>query len=302
MKTQAKTTPAPAGKTEVKPTTDIMRKDQGQVPASFDPSIYVGDAGKGQEGVQSDDIAIPFIYVLQSNSPQVKRSDAKYIKGAEEGDLMNSVTSEILPNPLRIIPCFFDKNLIEWKPRAQGGGLVARYQRTDPIAKRAIRGDQGPPQLPNGNDLIETANHYVVVPLQEGVPQAFWAVLSMSSTKLKVSRKFNNLVANRMIHIGEKMVAAPTFAFSYLLGTVAEANAKGSFFNFTLEVPEDKVPHEWMKGLVTDANLYKNAKFFYERVKSGMVKVADPIQEEVTGDGYPGMGGEGLGDEGDDIM
>ena len=38
---------------------------------------------------------IPFIGIIQALSPQLQKDDPLYIKGAEQGDIFNTVTQEI---------------------------------------------------------------------------------------------------------------------------------------------------------------------------------------------------------------
>ena len=38
---------------------------------------------------------IPFIRILQALSPQLNKQDSLYIKGAEQGDIFNTVNQEI---------------------------------------------------------------------------------------------------------------------------------------------------------------------------------------------------------------
>ena len=51
--------------------------------------------GTGLEDTTSEDFAIPFIRIIQSGSPQTKKADGKYVKGAEEGDIINTVSNQI---------------------------------------------------------------------------------------------------------------------------------------------------------------------------------------------------------------
>ena len=68
-------------------------------------------AGTGLEEAGADDYAIPFLRVLQSMSPQLKKSDGKYIQGAEEGNLFNTVTESYYDGTegVEIIPCAYKK-------------------------------------------------------------------------------------------------------------------------------------------------------------------------------------------------
>ena len=64
---------------EVKPTNVV----------AFDTSILLEDAGTASENMTADDMLIPRLRILQSGSPQVKKSEGAYIKGAEEGCAYN---------------------------------------------------------------------------------------------------------------------------------------------------------------------------------------------------------------------
>ena len=90
----------------------------------FDDDLL--SAGTGLEEASADDYAIPFLRVLQSMSPQLKKSDGKYIQGAEEGNLFNTVTETLYDGTegVTIIPCAYKKKFIEWVPRESGGGFV----------------------------------------------------------------------------------------------------------------------------------------------------------------------------------
>lgn len=53
------------------------------VPIVYDSEMLSQGTGLEEAGV--GDYAIPFLRVLQSMSPQLKKSDGQYIQGAEEG-------------------------------------------------------------------------------------------------------------------------------------------------------------------------------------------------------------------------
>jgi len=59
---------------------------------SDDRPDYISDEShRGSEDVGMDDIILPRIDVIQALSPQIKKSDAKYIEGAEQGKIYNRV-------------------------------------------------------------------------------------------------------------------------------------------------------------------------------------------------------------------
>ena len=52
-------------------------------------------AGQGMESIGVEDMQIPFLRLLQPLSPQLLKTDAKYIKGASAGDIFNTVTGQV---------------------------------------------------------------------------------------------------------------------------------------------------------------------------------------------------------------
>ena len=50
------------------------------IPTVLDDSLL--EVGTGLEDTASTDYAIPFLQILQAGSPQIKKSDGKYIQGA----------------------------------------------------------------------------------------------------------------------------------------------------------------------------------------------------------------------------
>ena len=78
---------------------------------------YGGDAGAGFEGTKSSDLSIPFLNVLQSNSPAVAEGRLK------NGDIANSVTGEIYAGETGVPfqPVHHEHKFVKWRPRDAGG-------------------------------------------------------------------------------------------------------------------------------------------------------------------------------------
>ena len=74
----------------------------------------------------SRDTAIPYINILQSNSPQINPSKAEYVEVAKVGQFYNTVTQEV-SDSLNVIPVLYQLRYVEWTPREQGGGFVASH-------------------------------------------------------------------------------------------------------------------------------------------------------------------------------
>lgn len=237
---------------EALPSTDVLNQ-------------MAGDAGAGMEDYTGDDFAIPFIKLIQSMSPERQKSKPEYIEGAEEGLFFNSVTRELLGESFRAIPVAYQKTFNEWVPRDQGGGFVATHETEADALENAEP----------GNQIVETANHFVLV---ENPETGTWsqAILSMTSTKLKTSRAWNSMISMRKLEhpeTGEKFTP-PAYAAVYVLSAVAQSNDKGDFFNVKVEPTGEWTPE-------VDPSLYTQAQEFRSLIKEGELGADfSKVQEE----------------------
>ena len=214
----------------------------------------------------SRDIAIPYINILQSNSPQLNPSKAEHTEGAKVGQFYNTVSQEV-SDSLNVIPVLYQLRYVEWKPRESGGGFVNSHSADSGILSQTKR-DQitFKDVLPNGNYIATTAYHYVMVQAKDGS----WAqaVISMTSTQLKKSRRWNSLMLSQKVKGPSGSFTPPTYAMIYKLTTVSESNDRGSWFGYQIE----KV------GQVEDAAVYEESKAFSTAASRGDVE-AKPVAE-----------------------
>jgi len=269
-----------ATKDEEKKKTEVAVASQGgNLPAASDLDIFA-DAGLGNENVGQQDITIPRLKVAQALSPEIKKQKAEYIEGAEEGSVFNSATRELYQTPLVVVPVAYVRRHLEWVPREKGGGLV-NADHTESILEECTRTEKGDWVLPNGNEIVVTPEHFVIVVKADGSYEQ--AVLSMSGSKAKISRNWNTAIRNVKIRNPATglMVNPARFYMSYKLDTVMETNDQGDFFNWkistnlpTIEIPDIGV------------EVYREARAFHELIKSGIVKA----EVENPAEGKPDAG------------
>lgn len=221
------------------------------------------DAGSGFEQADASAYAIPFLSILQSMSPQCKKSDGAYIKGAEEGMLYNSVTQEIIDgtNGVIVIPCYFKRSFIKWAPRDSGGGFKGELMPSDPQVTAGKVDNDGRLVDSEGNLLADTRTHYVLVLDDKGGYQP--AVISLSSSQIKKSRQWMSKMNGIKMQRADGTHFTPAmFSHQYRVSTVPESNDKGSWFGLKVET----------LGAVENPELYQAAKAFRDAVSSGEVK------------------------------
>lgn len=243
----------------------------GGVPATIAGEM-AKDAGQGA-GFKPDEVSIPFLAILQSGSPQVKKGPAK-IEGAEEGDIFNTVTQEIYKEGVRVVPCYFQKQYVEWKPRTAGGGFVRQHGDPAIMEKTHINPENGRSTLDNGNEIVPTAYYFVLVEAGKSFERA---VISMSSTQLKKSRRWNAQISALQIDSGGgRMVTPPIFSHFYKLSTVEESNDQGAWMGWKIGTD----------GMLSDLELYRTARQFHDQLAKNEIDIAPPqTQDEQHVDG-----------------
>ena len=237
--------------------------------ATFDMEA---DAAQGAQNISQEDLALPFLKILGQLSPEVNKRDGKYVEGAEPGKIINTVTNELF-DTINVIPCHYKRQYIEWQDRGTSTGApVAIHEADSDIVSQTTRGKDYKDRLPNGNYLDNTANHFVLI--TGSSPQT--ALISMKSTQLKVSRKWNSMMMGIKMQGKNGLFTPPTYSHIYNLSTVQMSNDKGTWFGWDVS----KV------GPVTDKPIYDMAKAFAESVGKGEIQAKHGSEETKNSSNY----------------
>ncbi len=229
-------------------------------------NLFEADANQGAQNISQEDLALPFLKILGQLSPEVNKRDGKYVEGAEPGKIINTVTNELYDS-IDVIPCHYKRQYIEWADRGTSTGApVAIHDADSDIISQTTRGKDYKDRLPNGNYLDNTANHFVLLCGKN--PGT--ALISMKSTQLKVSRKWNSMMMGLKMQGKNGLFTPPTYSHIYNLKTVQMSNDKGTWFGWDVS----KV------GPVEKKDLYDMARTFAVSVGKGEVE-AKPENQEV---------------------
>jgi len=222
----------------------------------------------------SDDLAVPFLRILQANSPAAVKRGEEYVPGAEPGHFLNTVTKQVYSGEdgVIIVPVAYHKNLTAWKPRAQdgsGGGFVHDYGTDMSALTQAERNEKNKMIDRDGNELVESGNYYVLVVNPDGSFNE--ALLSLSSTQLKYSRQWNSIINGLLIKhpTTGKMARPAMFYMSYNITTKVEKKGENQWF--VVNIHQGTRTADLDNGM----DIYLAAKNFREIISSGKVKVVD---------------------------
>ena len=241
-------------------TSDVTIKKEGNLPAKID---FISDAGAGLENIDKDDLALPFLKLLQTGSDETKKKHANYVEGAEAGMFYNTVTKRLYSGEkgIEIIPCYYKLTFPEWAPFERREGRPVSPDRGADVLLKTKKNAQGKDCLDNGNEIIKTANHFVII--NGDKPEK--ALMAMKSTQLKVSRGWNSLMQDQFETDPKtnKNVPAPMFSRIYKLNSVENS---GSFTWHGYRVS--------LARKVDNASLYQMAKEFHNSLKKSNATAA----------------------------
>ncbi len=242
-----------------------MNNEQGTMTKKTDAplpaNMFEDDMGKGLGNISQQDLALPFLKILAQLSPEVNKRDGKYVEGAEAGMIYNSVTGELYNGVegINVIPAFYKLEYLEWKDRGEGlGAPVNIYPSSSDIMSKTKADANYKDRLPNGNYIEKTASHFVII-LGDNPSTA---LISMKSTQLKISRKWNSMMSGLKIKGKNGLFTPASFSHIYKLKTTQMSNDKGTWFGWEVS----KV------GPVTDSAVYHQAKTFCENISKGNVR------------------------------
>ena len=246
-----------------------MKSDTALAPIPMDLDQMVRDAELGGV-IGLSDISIPYLYVLQSNSPQCNPDHPKHISGAIAGMLYLTQFEEVFEGReggLTIIPCYYERLITEWLPRETGGGLVTSHPASSDIMEKAMVNDKKQAILPNGHQLIDTAYLYNLVHITK---TNTWvqSIMPIKSTGLKAVRKMNSTIATTKIPNTDKQ--APRFLFKWAVTTKREAKDQYVWSSIAFQ----------QEGMVTNEQ-YNSARTFAMIAAKGIMRQA-VVQKEAT--------------------
>jgi hypothetical protein len=248
----------------------VAQKKTTEVVVSELDKLLEEESGAGLENISTEDMQIPFIRILQALSPQLNKQDSLYIKGAEQGDIFNTVSNELFKadEGVVIVPCYFEKKFLEFALRSTGGGFIRELSATDQDINLAVR-EGTVEMLPSGNELVRTHQHLIMAKGLSGDYAP--AVLDMKKTQLKVSRRWNTLKNGIRLPSGKPM---PIYGTAWKLTTVSESNDQGTWYNYKLD-RMDSITQEIQEMML-------EARTMYQSVRKGEVKMAAGSADEMA--------------------
>ena len=233
---------------------NVTTRKEGALPST---ALYEGDAHAGFENVNTTSLALPILKLLQNGSGEAQKRNQNYVEGAEPGMLLNTVTKKLYDGAkgIEVIPCHYKLEYQEWADFGTGSGRPENIYDANSDILSKTKNEIGKDRLENGNYIQTVGQHYVLI--REGNSTEN-ALISMSSSQGKVSRKWNSMMMSITLDGKNGPYTPPSFSHKYKLTSVLNSGKGNQWYGFNVT----------QVGPVEEPALYERAKKFYTSLAS----------------------------------
>jgi hypothetical protein len=215
--------------------------------------LFEDDAGAGLQNVKSGSVALPILKLLQNGSGEAKKLNPNYVAGAEPGMFFNTVTKKLYSGEqgVMVIPCHYKLEYQEWSDFGTGQGRPENiYSDNSDILTKTTKDQMGKDRLPNGNYILTVGQHFVLVVDGSSTESA---LISMSASQGKVSRKWNSMMLSITFDGKNGPYTPASYSHMYKLTSILNSGKGNQWYGFSVT----------KMGQVEDAALYERAKQFH---------------------------------------
>ena len=233
---------------------NVTTRKEGGLPST---ALYEGDAHAGFENVKTSSLALPILKLLQNGSGEAQKRNQNYVEGAEPGMFLNTVTKKTYDgaNGIEVIPCHYKLEFQEWADFGTGSGRPENIYDANSDILSKTKNEMGKDRLDNGNYILTVGQHYVLIRDGNSTENA---LISMSSSQGKVSRKWNSMMMSITLDGKNGPYTPPSFSHKYRLTSVLNSGKGNQWYGYNVT----KV------GPIEEPALYERAKKFYTSLAS----------------------------------
>ena len=227
----------------------VAIKKEAELPSTI---LFEEDSAAGFENVKTSSLALPILKLLQNGSGEAQKRNQNYVEGAEPGMLLNTVTKKLYDGAkgIEVIPCHYKLEYQEWADFGTGSGRPENIYDANSDILSKTKNEMGKDRLDNGNYILTVGQHYVLILDGNSTENA---LISMSSSQGKISRKWNSMMMSISLDGKNGPYTPPSFSHSYKLTTVLNSGKGNQWYGYNVV----------KEGPVKDAALYERAKKFY---------------------------------------
>lgn len=214
--------------TAKKETTELAKKETEELVAVPDYSEW---EGLGLENVNKADLILPRLSLAQNTSPQVVKTDPLFIYDLDQGEIFNTLTSQIYGLEVEIIPIKLVYTAIKWERDDKGRSTKNIICRSNDGMICTLTGKECECRVWGKKGEKPTCtlfyNFLCILPRNNNELVS----LSMKETSAGPAKRLISLSSLPHPTTGKRL---PMFAKRYLISSVPEKNDIGNYFNFAV--------------------------------------------------------------------
>jgi len=222
-------------------------------------NMFEADAFAGLQNVKQESVALPILKLLQNSSGEAQKRNQNYVEGAEPGMFLNTVTKKLYDGDkgIMVIPCHYKLEYQEWADYGTGSGRPENIFADDSdILSKTEKDSMGKDRLPNGNYILTVGQHYVLILSENGGAET--ALISLSSSQGKISRKWNSMMMGISLEGKDGVYTPASFSHIYKLNSVLNSGKGNQWYGYNVS----------LVGPVEKPALYERAKAFHASLET----------------------------------
>lgn len=253
-----------AAKTEEAQSSAVAKTGSSAVALPMEDLI--GDVGAGLEEVGAEDIAIPYLSIVQKQS---KRMDAPDFKG-KPGMFVHTITGECFDGQsgVDVVPVHFRRFWREITTDAQNPKFIAEHPANWPIAQDAVFDSTLRRHIcHDGTHANQIMRFYCLLVSPVARPEP--VCITFKGSQIKVAKNWNSMLTVQVLKLpdGSELNPAPIYASLWNLSTVPHSNDDGSWHGYQLSSRGMLDPC----GVQADADVYVQARDLQKVIAEGVV-------------------------------
>jgi hypothetical protein len=238
---------------------------------TLDAAQVAAFESQSEQQFSLDDLATPWLRVLQPLSGAVQKKGEEYVQGAEPGMFFNTASKELWDGEegIHFIPVYHEVSYTEWtKGSKTVKSKFVKDHRT--VALPTQQDDDNNEVLANGN-VLRFAHKYFgfVTNVEDGAVTP--VIFNLAGMQRRKARAWNTAMDawREPKSNGSGFFKPHPFYGVYLIKTVFESNDKGNWYGIELPVRvalTKDLPNGW--------TIFQEAALFAQNAHKGLVKEA----------------------------
>lgn len=254
----------------------IEKNNAAFLPIKEDSKLMekiTADAGQNIDHVEAEDLAFPRIKILQATSKEIKKSHELYVEEAEEGDMLNTLTSKVIKGDegFLFIPAKRTISYLEWSSDFQ---LIANYGDDPTVYNDCMINEKGEHIAENGNEVVKNYNVFGYLIDIENKNYEI-AIIPMSKSKMRVMKKWNTLIMGLCDKKTSKQL--PSYAGVYRIKTIPQTYKNNSWFNYDI-----KFMNYTLAISDIGEKIYNKCRELFESMTAGKIKPKVNYEKETN--------------------